>query len=160
MFEKFGEMNSYEEINELAKNLLAEGDTESLAALAEENGIEAECVELYVSGEIPYLCDAMSAAIGKVDVEVKECHAEGIMVDWVEYIKAQCMENEQVALEVRQKGKSLKGCIGKLLAWGFKHKKTIDKEIVKAAGVNANRVDFGMPGMAEARKIIRDYYLG
>lgn len=30
MFDKFGEMNSYEEINELAENLFNEGDFESL----------------------------------------------------------------------------------------------------------------------------------
>ena len=30
MFEKFGEFDSYGEINELAENLLNEGDTESL----------------------------------------------------------------------------------------------------------------------------------
>lgn len=32
MFEKFGEMNSYEEINELAGNLLKEGDRASIKA--------------------------------------------------------------------------------------------------------------------------------
>lgn len=30
MFEKFGEMSSYQEINELAENLLNEGDVDSL----------------------------------------------------------------------------------------------------------------------------------
>ena len=30
MFEKFGELNSFGEINELAENLFNEGDTESL----------------------------------------------------------------------------------------------------------------------------------
>lgn len=32
MFEKFGELNSFGEINELAENLFNEGDTESLRA--------------------------------------------------------------------------------------------------------------------------------
>lgn len=35
MFEKFGEMSSYQEINELAENLFNEGDTESLREIAE-----------------------------------------------------------------------------------------------------------------------------
>lgn len=39
MFEKFGELNSFGEINELAENLFNEGDTESLRAMAKENGI-------------------------------------------------------------------------------------------------------------------------
>lgn len=160
MFEKFGEMSSAEEINELARNLLAEGDTASLKAMAKENGIGKNYVEFFMSGEIPMLCDALDAAVGKLELEEKEIEAEGIMVDWIDYIKAQCMENEQVALQVRTKEKSLKGCIGKLMAWGFKHKKTIDKDIATAAGVNASRVDFGMPGMAEAKRIIREYYLG
>lgn len=160
LFEKFGEMGSYEEINELAENLLAEGDTESLKAMAKENGISEDYVEFFMSGEIPMLCDALDAAIGKLDLEAKEIEAEGIMVDWVDYIEAQCMENEKLALQVRTKEKSLKGCIGKLMAWGFKHKKTIDKDIVTAAGINASRVDFGMPGMAEAKRLIREYYFG
>ena len=33
MFEKFGELNSFGEINELAENLFNEGDTESLRAM-------------------------------------------------------------------------------------------------------------------------------
>ena len=36
MFDKFGEMNSYTEINELAANLLQEGDLDSLKELAKE----------------------------------------------------------------------------------------------------------------------------
>ena len=46
MFEKFGEMNSYQEINELAENQFNEGDMESLKAMAEENGIPADLKEL------------------------------------------------------------------------------------------------------------------
>lgn len=39
MFEKFGEMSSCREINELAENLLNEGDIQSLKVMAQENGI-------------------------------------------------------------------------------------------------------------------------
>ena len=45
MFEKFGEMSSYTEINELAANLLQEGDIDSLKELAKENGIPDDYVE-------------------------------------------------------------------------------------------------------------------
>ena len=39
MFTKFGEMNSYKEINELVENLFNEGDIKSLKEMAKENGI-------------------------------------------------------------------------------------------------------------------------
>lgn len=53
MFEKFGEMSSFEEINELAENLFNEGDTESLRVMAKENGIQEEYVTMYLEGDIP-----------------------------------------------------------------------------------------------------------
>lgn len=156
---KFGELGSAEEINELAKNLLNEGDYESIYILAKENGIPREYAEYFIAWMIEELCDPQTAAIGKLDLEAQELKAEGIMVDWVEYIKTQCMDSEEIARAVKGKGKSLKGCIGKLLQWGVKHQTNVDKEILRTAEVKASRVTFGMPGMAEAKKIIRSYYL-
>ena len=52
MFEKFGEMSSYTEINELAKNLLEEGDLDSLKEMAKENGIPDDYVEMYLEDAI------------------------------------------------------------------------------------------------------------
>lgn len=158
LWEKFGEMNSYVEINELAENLLNEGDFASLREMAAENGV-ADMVELYCAGEIPDLCDALSAAIGKIDVEAAELKPAEIMQDWVEYLKTQCLENESLARQVRKKGKSLKGCIGALLLWSFKNQQAIDKDIIKAAGVSAGKVTLGIPGMARAKQIITDYYM-
>lgn len=130
MFEKFGELNSFGEINELAENLFNEGDTESLRAMAKENGIQSDFVDMYLQGEIPVLCDQLTAALGKIDVDV------------------------------RKKGKSLKGCIAALLMWSFKNQQTVDKDIIKAAGVSAGKVTLGIPGMARAKQIITDYYMG
>lgn len=160
MFDRFGEFDSYTEINELAENLFNEGDVDSIKILARENGIDAEMVEAYIEGEIPELCDAMTAAFGKIEVECQELKPKDIMEDWVEYLKSQCSDNEQIALQVRKKEKSLKGCIGALLAWSFKNQQPVDKDIVKAAGVNASRVTLGIPGMGRTKKIIREYYLG
>ena len=120
MFEKFGELNSFGEINELAENLFNEGDTESLRVMAKENGIQSDFVDMYLQGEIPVLCDQLTAALGKIDVEVAELKPKEIMEDWVEYLRGQCMENELLAFNVRKKGKSLKGCIAALLMWSFK----------------------------------------
>ena len=160
MFEKFGEMNSFQEINELAENLFNEGDMESLKVMAEENGIPADFVEMFCNGDIPTLCDPMTAALGKIEVESAELQPKEIMEDWVEYLKSQCMENELMAYSVRKKGKSLKGCIAALLKWSFGNQIPIEQEILKAAGVTAGRVTLGIPGMGTAKRIIREYYLG
>lgn len=159
MFEKFGEMDSYKEINELADNLFNEQDIDSFKEMAAENGIEECVVALYLRGDLPELCDAESAALGKIEVECKELKPKEIMQDWVEYIKAQCMAQPKIALAVRKKGKSLKGCIAALLDWSFKNQIPIDKDILKAAGVKAGRVTLGIPGMGQAKKIIKEYYL-
>lgn len=159
MFEKFGELSSFEEINELAENLFNEGDTDSLKVMAKENGIQKDFVEMYLKGEIPMLCDALTAALGKIDIEAAELKPKEIMEDWVEYLRGQCMENEVLAHQVRKKGKSLKGCIAALLSWSFKNQQTVDKDIIKAAGVSAGKVTLGIPGMGRAKKIILDYYM-
>ena len=158
MFDKFGEFDSYKEINTLAENLFNEGDQDSLMALAKENGIPEEMVEAYLQGEIAELCDPLTAALGKIEVEEADLKPEQIMKDWVEYLKAQCMSHEVAALQVRKKGKSLKACIAELLKWSFKNQKSIDQDIVKAAGVNASKVTLGIPGMGQAKKIIKTYY--
>lgn len=160
MFEKFGEMSSYTEINELAANLLQEGDLDSLKELAKENGIPDDYVEMYLEEAIPALCDSTSAAIGKIDVECMKLKPKELMLDWVEYVKGLCMENEMIAHQVRKKGKNLQGCIAALLAYSFKNQIEVDKAIIKAAKINAGRVTFGIPGMAKAKELIRDYYLG
>lgn len=159
MFERFGEFDSAAEINETAVNLRKEGDTESLRVLARENGIEEDILEVFLEGTLLYLCDDMTAAIGKIEMEAKEVKCAEIMEDWVEYIKAQCFEKPEVARAVRKKGKSLSGCISELLTWSFKHQNPVDKKIMKAAGVTAGRCTLGIPGMARAKKIITKYYL-
>lgn len=160
MYERFGEFNSAEEINETAVNLRREGDTESIKILAKENGIDEDVAEAFLNGDILFLCDSMSAAIGKIDVEAADMKAKEIMADWADYIKARCFEDENMAKAVRRKDKSLKGCIGALLTWSFKNQIPVDKDIMKAAGVTAGRCTLGIPGIGTAKKIITEYYLG
>lgn len=160
IFDKFGEFGSADEINELAKNLLKEGDKASIKALAKENGIPEEFAKMFISGDIPVLCDVQTAAVGKIDVEAKELKPQDIMADWTEYIKAVCMEDEAMAVAVRKKDKSLKGCIAALLKWSFGHQQPVDKDILKEAKVSASKVTLGIPGQATARKLIRGYYGG
>ena len=160
MFDKFGEMNSSQEINELAENLFNENDIDSLKTMAKENGISQEYVDDYLKGNVFNLCDPLTAALGKLDIEKADLKPTHLMRDWVSYIEAQCLENEELAAAVRKKGKSLKGCIGELLKYSFSNRIKVDQSIVKAAGINNARVEFGVPGMGEAKRIIRDYYLG
>lgn len=160
MFDKFGEMESAAQINELATNLRTEGDRDSIKSLAEENGIDEEVANAFIDGIIPFLCDDMSAALGKLSIEAKEVKAEELISDWCEYIKQRCMEDDSMSQAVRAKGKTFNGCIAHILKWSFGHQRPIDKEILKAVGVNAGKVTFGIPGMATVKKLITEYYLG
>lgn len=160
MYEKFGEFDSAEEMCTLAENLFNEGDMESIRLLAKENGIDEMIVDAYIEGFEPKFVDAAEAAVGKIEVETTALNPKDIMVDWCEYIKTSSMDDEEMARAVRRKGKSLKGCIGAILKWAFAHQQAVDKDIIKAAGVQASKITLGMPGRAEANKIIREYYLG
>lgn len=160
MFDRFGEFDSADELNASAEGLLNEGDTESLIILAEENGIDREDAQDYIDGAVPEFVNALMAAYGKLTIEAKELKPSEIMNDWLQYIKVRCQEDPAMAAAVRRKGKSLKGCIGALLKWSFQNQRDVDKDIIKAAGVSANKVTLGIPGMGTAKKIITEYYLG
>lgn len=161
MFDRFGEFDSAEGINETAVNLRREGDLEGLEALARENGLyDPDIMDAFVGGDLPYLCDDMTAAIGKLETEAGEVECAEILGDWVEYIKAQCMEDPGIARAVRARGRSLRGCIAGILKWSFGHQTPVAKDILKEAGVTAGKCTLGIPGMATAKRIIRGYYLG
>lgn len=70
LFEVFGRFDSADAINEAAKGLVAEGDNESLKVLAKENGLDEEMAEYMAAGEIDFLCDDMTAAIGRINIEL------------------------------------------------------------------------------------------
>ena len=159
MFEKFGEFDSVEELNEAAAGQLEQGDTEAILLLAEENGIQRMDAEDYIEGLVPVLATPMMAAFGKLEMEAKELKVKDIMEDWAAYIK-QCCTNMEMAEAVRRKGKSLKGCIAELLKWSFKNQRDIDADILKACDIKAGKVTLGIPGMGTAKKIIKEYYLG
>ena len=159
MYEKFGEFDSFEEINEVAAGLKAEGDTQNIYVVAEENGIPKEFADMYIVGEIDCLCDMGMAAMGKIEVEAKEIKATEIVEDWVNYIKGCIGKDEKMAAAVRKKGKNLKGCIAELLKWSLKNMYPVDKDILKAAGVNQT-CKLGIPGSARVKQMIQKYYLG
>lgn len=158
LYDKFGEFDTFQEINELAENLFNEGDLDSIKALAKENGIPSDMAKMYINGDLPCLCDAMTAAVGKLDVEARELKLKGLMKDWVSYIEVECEESEEVARAVRRKDKSLMKCIAELLKYSFANQWTVPSGILKEAGVKAGKVTFGVPGMGKAREIIAGYY--
>lgn len=163
MFEKFGEFDSYEEINRAAAAQLEEGDEEAIYAIAKENGIDREDAEDFIDGAAPELVTALMAANGKLAVEAAELQPKEIMADWLDYIKIQCFEDPKMCSAVRQKGKSLKECIGKLVKWSFDHAENVDKDIIKTAGLPSwaqNGCKLGIPGMGTAKQLIKEYYLG
>ena len=159
MFDKFGEFDSHEELNRAAAAQLKEGDDEALMALALENGIDEEDVKDYINGDIHELATPLTAAFGKLDVEAGGLKPYGIMEDWITYIGIRCSEDPAMALAVRRKGRSLKGCMAALLTWSLKNAREVDKDILKKAGISY-RVTLGIPGMAKAKRIITQYYLG
>ena len=137
MFDKFGELDSYTELNELAENLFNEGDHDGIRTLAEENGI-GEFAGPYIEGDIPTLCDAETAAVGKLIVEAKALKLQGLMLDWLEYAKALAAKKEEVAIGIRRKNKSLEGCLAVLLKAAFQNQVPVDAKIIKAAGIKGS----------------------
>ena len=160
MFDRFGELDSYTELNALAENLFNEGDHEGIRVLAKENGI-GEFAGPYIEGDIPTLCDAETAAVGKLTVEADALKLQGLMLDWLEYAKALAAKKEEVAIGIRRKNKSLEGCLAVLLKAAFQNQVPVDAKIIKAAGITGTgRVTFGVPSMGEAKKLISKYYGG
>lgn len=158
MYEKFGEFDSWEEINKAAEGQKEEGDVEALKELAKENGIDIEDAEDYIDGVIPELCTPLIAALGKLKVEEEDLKPKDIMEDWLNYIRQLCSSDPEICRNVRKKKKSLKGCIGALLKWSYNHQQTINKDIITAAGISGGRVTIGIPGIRTAHQIIKEYY--
>ena len=159
MFDKFGEFDSYEEINKAAAGQKEEGDFTALKELAIENGIDEEDAQDYIDGVVDELCNTSMAAIGKINIEKKALGLTEIMADWADYIIKESIEDEKMALAVRKKGKSLAGAIGAVLKQSWKIKAAVPEEIMEAAGISA-RVEMGVPGYATVTRILRDYYIG
>lgn len=158
MFDNFGEFNSWEELNRSAEGLKAEGDIENLKVLAAENGIDEMDLVDYMNGDTQRLCTATTAALGKLAVEKADMKVSEIVEDWISYIESELSEDEQLALLVRRKGKSLIGCIGAILNWSYAQRYKVDDRIIKASGIKASGVEMGIPGMATAKKLIWGYY--
>lgn len=164
MFEKFGEFDSYEEINRAAAAQKAEGDEEALIALAEENGIDREDAEDYMDGCMDRLCTATTAALGKIAIEKKELEIAGVLQDWVEELQELCVESPTLAKAVRKKGKRLAGYMGLVTETGWKCKKKVNQKIIDETKqvkkmCNGHDLYIGIPNRAKRQQLARSYYL-
>jgi hypothetical protein len=110
MFDTFGEFDTVGELNQAAAGLLAEGDTNNIITLAKENGIEEEFAQAYISGDIPFLADLMSAAIGKLAIEEAEIESQMPVRPIMDYLCTLCTEDSFASL-VRSKEKKFENCI-------------------------------------------------
>lgn len=163
MFEKFGELNSAEELNKAAAGLKEEGDIESLIVLAEENGLDKEDAEDYAAGDMEVLATPCTAAHGRLKAESEDLKIAGVLMDWVDEIRQECLENEKVCAGVMNH--SLAGYMAILLEKGFEEKAVVDKRIVQqakeVAKVAGNHgISIGFPNLAERKETIRTYYGG
>ena len=159
MFEKFGEFNSYEEINKKAEELKAAGSEKELLSLCKENGIDEEDGKDFFSGDIEQLVNAKMAAMGKIKAEMADLKLKGVLSDWAGVIFQLMTDDPELAVDVRKKGKDLCGLMAKLLKSGFDSKDKLDDRIVKAAGLKPP-IYLGIPSTAEVKKAIKEYYLG
>lgn len=164
MFDKFGEFDSAEEINRVAAAQREEGDIEAIKLLAKENGIDEEDAVDFAEGVVEELTTTKMAAIGKLEVEAADLNITGVLMDWVNELKALCMKEEIFAVSVRRKGKELAGFIALTAETGYEHRAVVDKRIVEKAGkiksiVGSHEFAIGIPNQAERKMLARKYYM-
>lgn len=168
MFEKFGEFDSYEELNRAAEAQRAEGDKEALKTIAKENGIDVEDAEDFMDGCVEEFVTPLMAAVGKLKVEAMDLRLGGVMLDWKDQIVAACAKDPALQTAVRRKNKSLAGCLSVLLRFAFENKVLVSDKVVSMTKVTQNGkevpmhkpVYLGIPNRAQVEKLMRDYYLG
>ena len=108
MFDIYGEMETAEEINDVARSLKEEGERENLDKLCAENGIDAELAQMFWNGEIDFVTDQLMAAVGKLDMEVKkEKGQNGYLESIANFLKVEAEKDEKIAIAIRKKGKKL-----------------------------------------------------
>ena len=164
MYEKFGEFDSFEELNRAAAAQKAEGDEKALFALAQENGLDKEDVEDYLDGIVEELATVSMAAIGKLKLEKEDLKLGGVLSDWVDELMEMCMESQELAAAVRKKGKDLAGYIAATADSGWKNRVIVDKKIVAKTKevkkiIGTHEFAIGIPDRKTRRELARAYYL-
>lgn len=142
MWDKFGEMDSAEEINVLAGKLLGEGKTEDIYALAEENGIDRGMAELFTAEDIDFICDGQTAACGKLDMELK-AYQKSYVANAIEVTDAlkNMTAREQIRLSVHKHGVEIDiDTTGEELAKAVRQKGKVLNDILKDVFTRAQEI--------------------
>lgn len=158
MFERFGEFDSAEEINDKAAELKASGDAEALSDLARENGLDEEDARDYLDGVTGEFTTPALAAIGKIEAETEKIELFGVFTDWKGEILSMC-QGEDFAVAVRRKGKSIAECFACVMKEEMEHRKTVDKKITALIKGWPNGAAISTLTRKDQADIIRRYYL-
>lgn len=148
MFDKFGEFDSVEELNEAAAGFVQEGDFESLYALARENGIEKEDVDDYLDDVTDELATLPMAVQGRLDIEekedVKDKMEKAAMSVIMLVLRGMC-DSEEMQKAVLKKGKRAKNILREMRNEASKNK---TGNMAVACGTDR-----------QLRAIIKSYYM-
>lgn len=164
MFDKFGEFDSAIEINNKANELKAAGDKDGIKKLGKENGLDVEDVNDFIRGDIDELTTPMLAALGKINIEVREYNIKGVLREWISELQ-EAATDPDMADAIRRKGKSISDFIARTADYGYRNKATVDKRIVAKCPeikkvIGNHEFSIGIPDKRERKKIMREYYLG
>lgn len=164
MFEKYGEFDSIEELNNTAAEIKAAENEEALKELCKENGIDAEDAEDYYDGATGELVTPLMAAVGKIKVESQDLQLKGILLDWVDELLLMASEREEFARAIRRKGKDLAGYIALLAESGYENRAVVDKRIVgKTKKIKSiaggHEFSIGIPDKKTRRQLAEKYYM-
>lgn len=142
MWDKFGELNSAEEINVMAAGLLKEEKREDIYALAEENGLDKEMVDLFIAEDIDFICDDQTAACGKLDMELKDYQKRYVAnaIEVTDNLK-NMMGRERIRLSVHKYGVDIDIDItGEELAQAIRQKGKVLNNILKDVFTKAQMI--------------------
>lgn len=164
MFDKFGEFDSWEEINRAAEAQKEEGDLEALKALAIENGFDEEDAEDFFKStdNTQPFCNVEYAALAKIRVEKNELKVEREFQLLTEELERACFSAGLLSLGVRRKGKRLAEYLAMIIDAGYRNAVTPPKAILdKVTAVPSqyrSQIKTGMPSKAERMEIMKEYY--
>lgn len=149
MFDKFGEFDSVAELNAAAAGLLAEGDVDSLKALAAENGLSDDELADYVEGMVPEIATPINAAFGRIRVQ-KEADPKNLQLRVVAMMaQGMIMDNPEIPSAIMKKGKRLSAILDEMKKVAQSH----------ATGTGSNRMSICCGTDRDLEKIIETYYL-
>lgn len=165
MYDKFKEFDNAAELNAKAAELKAAGDETGLKELALENGLDVEDAEDYFDGAVSELATPITAALGKIKLEVAEYKVTSTVMDWISLLESWVIEDEELAVSVKRKDKSITGYIAAIIEYSYKHSVTIDKRIVELCPavkkmMNGHPLTIGASDRRACMQLIREYYLG